>query len=42
MIWLVIIFLAVAFTAHVPELVGWVVDKYETWLYAGSKRGRRK
>lgn len=42
MVLLIVIFLAVSATAHVTELIGWVVDKYETWLYAGSKRGRRK
>lgn len=41
MVWLIVIFLAVAFTVHAPELVGWVIDKYEAWLYDGSKRGRR-
>lgn len=24
---------------NLPELIGWVIDEYEDWLYDGSKRG---
>lgn len=42
MIWLIVIFLVVALTAHAPELVGWVIERYKAWLYAGSKQGKRE